>query len=264
MECIFATIVLVAILVAFITQKQSSASGSNEAYTRLAGRFGGKVSRGGWFRKPSVRFAWHGANVLVDVQKTGGTGGAHMTQVSISWPETNLRLEVFPAGVWSRVTRFLGRDNMQIGSVAFDEQYVIHTDTPDTARRFLSTGVQWHIDRLCRLMGNGDIYVRVERGTITIRKRPFIRIYADLEQFVRLSLELYEQALLTHSAGISFIAGEMPDGPVICKVCGDDLDHEVVICRRCRTPHHRECWHYYGACSTYGCGETRFDLPHNA
>lgn len=261
MECIFATIVLVAILVAFATQKQSSASGSNDAYTKLAARFGGKVTRGGWFRKPSTRFNWHGTQVLVDVQKSGGAGASHVTQVNMSWPDAKLRLEIFPAGVWSRVSRFLGMDSMRIGSVAFDEQYVIQTDTPDEARRFLSTGVQWHIDRICRLMGNGDVYVRVERGIITVRKRPFIRLYPDLEQLVRLSLELYEQALLTQNAGIAYVAGEGPDGPVICKVCGDDLDHEVVICHRCQTPHHRECWQYYGACSTYGCGETKFDVP---
>jgi len=261
MECVFATIVLVAILVAIATQKQSRASGSNEAYTRLAGRFGGKVSRGGWFRKPSVRFAWHGTHVLVDVHKSGGTGASHYTQLGMSWPDPQLRLEVYPAGVWSRVSRFLGMDSMRIGSVTFDEQYAIQTSTPEQARRFLSSGVQWHIDRLCRLMGNGDIYVRVEHGVICVRKKPFIRNYADLEQFVRLSLELYEQALLTQTAGIEFLAGGRPEGPVVCKVCGDDLDHEVVVCRRCQTPHHRECWHYYGACSTYGCGETRFETP---
>lgn len=263
MECVFATIVLVAILVAFATQKQSSASGSNEAYTRLAGRFGGKVSRGGWWRKPAVRFAWHGAHVLVDVHKSGGAGSAYYTQVGIAWPDPLLRLEVYPAGVWSRVSRFLGMESMRIGAVAFDEQYVIQTSTPQAARNFLSAGVQWHIDRLCRLLSGGDVYVRAERGMLLIRKKSFIRNYADLEQFVRLALELYEQGLLTQSAGIEFIAGPGSDGPVVCKVCGDEFDHDVVICRRCRTPHHRECWHYYGACSTYGCGETRFEPTRN-
>ncbi len=261
MECVFATIVLVAILVAFATQKQSSASGSNEAYTRLAGRFGGKVTRGGWFRKPSVRFVWHGANVTVDVHKGTGAGASHYTQVSMSWSDAKLNLEVYPAGMWSKVTKFLGASSVRIGSASFDEQYVIQTDTPESARQFLSAGVQWHIDRLCRLMAGGDVYVLVQRGVIHIRKRTFIRNYADLEQLVRLSLELYEQGLLTQTAGIEFVAGGAPDGPMVCKVCGDEFDHDIVVCRRCQTPHHRECWQYYGACSTYGCGETRFAQP---
>ena len=28
----------------------------------------------------------------------------------------------------------------------------------------------------------------------------------------------------------------------------------VILCTSCRTPHHRECWEYVGACSIYGCG----------
>lgn len=262
MECVFAFIVLIAILVAFATQKHSSASGMNDAYARLAGRFGGKLTRGGWWSKPSVRIVWHGVQVFVSVQKIGGAGTSFYTQVSMAWPDTALRLEVYPAGVWSRVSRFLGMDSMRIGSMAFDEQYVIQTATPDEARRFLSAGVQWHIDRLCRLLGTGDVYVRVENGNLIVRKRTFIRTYPELEQLVRLSLELYEQGLLTQSAGIEFVAGPGPEGPPKCKVCGDHIDSDVVLCRRCETPHHRECWHFFGACSVYGCGETRFDVPH--
>lgn len=261
MECVFATIVLVAILVAFATQKHSTTSGTNDAYMRLAGRFGGKVTRGGWWRKPVVRFNWHGAPVLVDVQKATRTSAPAFTRVSIGWPDSQLGLEVYPAGVWSKVSRFLGLNNMRIGSVAFDEQYVINTSSPDEARQFLSTGVQWHIDRLCRLLGNGDIYVRVDRGTLLVRKKSFIRTYAELDQFVRLSLELYEQGILTQTAGIEFVSGPAPESPPICQVCGDGVYGDMVVCRRCQTPHHRECWHYYGACTTYGCGETRYDQP---
>jgi hypothetical protein len=43
-----------------------------------------------------------------------------------------------------------------------------------------------------------------------------------------------------------------------CLVCGGPLRENVVHCRRCRTPHHEECWRYFGSCSTYGCREERF------
>jgi hypothetical protein len=47
-----------------------------------------------------------------------------------------------------------------------------------------------------------------------------------------------------------------PDnGPPICKVCAEAIDQgPVIFCASCRTPHHRECWEYIGACSIYGCG----------
>jgi hypothetical protein len=45
----------------------------------------------------------------------------------------------------------------------------------------------------------------------------------------------------------------------ICQVCGSGLTEDVVLCVRCRTPHHRECWEWTGECSTFACHETRFE-----
>ncbi|HVE41357.1 MAG TPA: RING finger protein [Planctomycetota bacterium] len=43
-----------------------------------------------------------------------------------------------------------------------------------------------------------------------------------------------------------------------CQVCGWAMEQWVVLCSKCRTPHHEECWTWNGACSTYGCREIRF------
>ncbi len=260
MECIFAIIVLLAIVIAFAAQKWGSASGINNAYAKLAARFSGKLARGGWFRKPSVRFIWHGTQVEVTARGASGGGGSY-TEVTLRWPDSALSVEVYPAGVWSRVTRLLGNGSMRIGTVAFDEHYVINTNSQEGAARLLSTGVQWHIDRLSRLFNTGDFYLSLVDGVLEIRKKQFIRTHAELDSFVRLCLELYEQALLTRSEGIAFVASDLPEEPPKCQVCGEEVLSEMVTCRRCLTPHHKECWHYYGSCTTYGCGETRYDEP---
>lgn len=44
-----------------------------------------------------------------------------------------------------------------------------------------------------------------------------------------------------------------------CLVCGSALERAVVLCSKCRTAHHEECWVYNGACSTYGCREIRYE-----
>jgi hypothetical protein len=260
MECVFAIIVLLAIVIAVVAQKWGSASGINDAYAKLAQRFSGKLTRGGWFRKPSARFIWHGAQVEVAAHGASGSGGSY-TSLTLTWHDSNLAVEVYPAGVWSRVTRLLGNGSMRIGTVAFDEHYVINTNSQEGATRLLSTGVQWHIDRLSRLFNSGDFYLSLADGVLEIRKKQYIRNHADLDNFVRQCLELYEQALLTRSEGIAFVASDQPEEPPKCQVCGEGVLTEMVTCRRCLTPHHKECWHYYGSCTTYGCGETRFDEP---
>ena len=46
-----------------------------------------------------------------------------------------------------------------------------------------------------------------------------------------------------------------------CQICGSPMEAGVVLCAKCRTHHHEECWTYNGACSTYGCREIRFTRP---
>jgi hypothetical protein len=42
-----------------------------------------------------------------------------------------------------------------------------------------------------------------------------------------------------------------------CQICGSAMVERLVYCAKCGTPHHEECWTYNGACSTYGCRESR-------
>lgn len=41
-----------------------------------------------------------------------------------------------------------------------------------------------------------------------------------------------------------------------CPVCSSSMVTRIVYCKKCRTPHHEECWDYTGQCSVFGCRET--------
>ena len=43
-----------------------------------------------------------------------------------------------------------------------------------------------------------------------------------------------------------------------CLVCRSALAGEIIYCASCRTPHHRECITYAGACSVYACRGREF------
>ncbi len=50
--------------------------------------------------------------------------------------------------------------------------------------------------------------------------------------------------------------------PESCQVCGEPLaTAPVVLCQKCSTPHHRECWRYNRGCSVYGCACRTFKAP---
>ena len=45
---------------------------------------------------------------------------------------------------------------------------------------------------------------------------------------------------------------------VRCPVCATNVDFDAVVCPRCSSPHHRECWEYVGGCAIFGCDEQRW------
>lgn len=266
MECFFIFIVATVVLVAVATYTHIRQSALNETYHRLARRFGGQAQTAGWFETPNAVFTVDGVAVRVDIFNTGSKHSRYYTQVHLEWPDAHMRLEVFPDGIWSRMGRLIGMQDIEIGSPEFDRDYVIRCSDIDAVRTFLSGPVQYQINLLRGLLGNGDIYISLGIGELLVKKAGLIREFEQLQTLVQMSLELHAQAILTQSSGIEFEeqSTAQPIDAAMCQVCGDSIESEMVICRRCKTPHHHDCWNYFGRCSTYGCGETRFYVPRTA
>ena len=77
----------------------------------------------------------------------------------------------------------------------------------------------------------------------------------DAETFTTNCLELVERfaSVTGFRSGVEIKEVAVVEG--VCQVCGTEMT-EAVLCARCRTPHHKECWEYMGRCSTFACGET--------
>jgi hypothetical protein len=122
------------------------------------------------------------------------------------------------------------------------------------------------MERLRQAHESRDVYVSVHRGRLLIRQRGLLRRFDELEEFTQLALELYDQAMLTRMTGIAFVDADQAQviQEAVCRVCGDEIVTDMVFCRRCKTPHHLECWQYFGACAVYGCKETRWIAPRAA
>jgi hypothetical protein len=259
---------LVALIV--LVGKQIKNAGLSDAYRRLAEHYQGNCAAGGILSWPSVRLGHAGGWAVVGIHAGGGKRRTHYTQIQMPWPDPQLRMEVYLQRGWSRLGYLMGMQDIRIGSPEFDDRYVIKGNDMERIRRLLSGQVQWQTERLRRLLGHGDIYVAVSGGRLLLKKRALIRRFDALLEFTEIALELHKQAILTLADGIEFIETpvllETSDAlgqtlSAVCQICGDEIAAEVVYCRRCETPHHPDCWHYYGACSTYGCKETRYARP---
>jgi hypothetical protein len=256
-------VVLIVVIIVAVAMGQARAHGTAEAYSQLARHYGGTCDPGGLFGRPKAQFVHAGAWVVVDVYTTGGENTTYYTQVHFSGQQPTVRCEVYPERAWSRVGKLIGMEDVEIGSPAFDQQYIIKGDSRAALRNLLSPGVQQQIERLRHFLGNGSIYVSFNRRELLVKKLSYIRDYPTLQEFTQLAIQLYDQAALTAEQGIEFVQNAAPPKltEAVCQICGEKIQDDVVFCRRCRTPHHRDCWDYYGACSTYGCGETTYLRP---
>ncbi len=224
-------------------------------------RFGGVYQGGSIFRRPSVRFRYGPTWVTIT---SGSKRGAHKTtQANVQWPDAKTDLRVETRSPWARG---LGHEmpGIRIEDEEFDRRFYVSGQPTSDVRRLLSDGVRWQITRLGQLLDAPYCSISIRHGRMVVETLALLHRNEDLEQFTQLCLELFDQAMLTRSEGIEFLGhsdeGQPIDDP-ICQICGEAITSEMVFCRRCRTPHHLDCWQYNGCCSTYGCRETRYVVP---
>lgn len=128
------------------------------------------------------------------------------------------------------------------------------------AKKQLDDQVRWQIEQLRRFSESNHVCVQVRHKVLTILVPDDLRSVERLDDFVRLSLKLYDLLSLTNSKGLSFVKDDsvVLVEHVRCPICCENVEQQMVVCIRCQTPHCRDCWEYNGQCATYACQETRF------
>lgn len=234
----------------------------NSTFARVARRVGGRCIHGGLFGRPSVRFSHESAAGVLEIISNGTRDARYFTQLRITWPDPAMRVEIYPERVLSRIGKLLGMGDLQIGSPKFDNAYYVSGNDADGIRDMLNPAVQMQVDRLRHFMNTQDIYIGIIGGRLTIKKQSLIRDEANLLRYLKLCLEFFDLAANTACEGIEFVdhgQASVTDVELMCQICGDRMTQDVVYCRSCDTPHHKDCWNYYGACSTYGCGQKKYE-----
>ena len=251
------------VIAAFVAGAQiQHAKDLRAAYRRLANQYRGSCQHANLFDHPTVRFPYHNANVLVDIQLTRGEQSAYFTQLHISWPDRTFRMEVYPTSFLERLGKLVGMTDIEIGSTKFDEMYIITGNDVAAIKSFLNGQVQLEIERLRQFSAEQGVYVSISGGRLIVKKPGVIRDFNTLSRFVTVALRVFDHGMALSAEGIDFVENQGGASAVVeevvCQICGEDIRLNAVSCRSCKTPHHKDCWEYYGACSTYGCGQRRY------
>lgn len=150
-------------------------------------------------------------------------------------------------------------DVMETGDEEFDRIFRIHSGDPTEASPLLTDAVKWKMIELKNLIP-GSMEIRIEQDRLRVVSAQWFDSSRSLLDFVQGSLELFDQLMLPRAEGVEFL--HQNQAAIIddfhCPICSDDVMHEMVVCRRCKTPHCAECWEYNGKCATFACMEDRF------
>jgi hypothetical protein len=237
-----------------------------DCFQELARRLRGRFEEARMSDERVVHFAHRGSSGALD---TFSTGGALLhTRVRIDLPSAEARCEVFPQAVY-RVGKLLGMIDFEIGVPEFDHDYIISGTNQERVKQLLTPEARAVLNRVRARAERGDMYFSIKGFELLLRRRGFTPDAAELERFVQCARALYDAVVDGGAGGIEFVDGLSLDADAVvmatvvatCQVCGEQITVDPVLCNRCRTPHHHDCWEYYGQCSTYGCRERGYFRP---
>jgi len=173
-------------------------------------------------------------------------------KLSAPWPDSEFRIRLFPEVLSDDIKRFIGMRDIKIGAKKFDDTFVIQSNNEKELIKLLTPGAQHLITET-----GDDINLTISGGTFAIDWKGHLVSRYLVMKAIRQSVAVYH-ALLTESqytTGVELTFIEVINAT--CMVCGETMKDSFVTCKRCKTPHHHDCWEYLGMCSTYGCGSKR-------
>ncbi|MGI9519502.1 MAG: hypothetical protein ACR2NP_20795 [Pirellulaceae bacterium] len=255
----------IAILVIIILNLVQGRSQWTQAFEKLAERYGGWYHSAKLTRPPVATFKYKDAECRIRCRRIGRNRSTKTTEMRIAWPQVKpLTMEIVPVSHSPQLRGLRSSEPMTTEDAAFDEIFHVFVGKrkPQNARRLLSSGVRWQVQQLGAHLGSVPIRITIDRGWLTIRKYVYIKSAEDLDDFARFCLELFDQFTLTLSEGIEFREDVVMTAveQLQCPICSSDIEGQMVVCVRCKTPHCLDCWQYNTKCGMYACDEGRYML----
>jgi hypothetical protein len=240
----------------------------HRAYRHLAARYRGRFESRGFSDPPTVSFVYNGSNVRVGLApQVAGRPQGPRTRVVTRFPRgLPFRLELAPVGRPAPPQPPKGTRLVRVGDLEFDRSYVVQANDVEMARTFLSPAVRWSVATLERLAPPGGMLISVNPERMLVQIDRNLGLNGEgLGHAVKEALSIHDGLCRGVAAevnqGIAIVAAgpASPEdaGPPVCKVCGETIVIPAVVCEACKTPHHRDCWDFVGACSIYGCNGKR-------
>ena len=235
------------------------------AYRMLAQRYRGRYENRGMSEPPTVSFPYNGSTVRVGLAPpVPGQSWPPRTRVVVRFGRgLPFRMELAPSARPDPPQPPRGTRPVLTGDLEFDRGFIVRSNDPEMARDFLREPARRGLAGLHRLGPPGGMLLSINPERMLVQVDRNLGLGFDgLAAAVREALGLHDALIAgvatKMSEGVSVIdsgpASASDSGPPVCKVCGGLIElGPRMTCRRCKAPHHRDCWEFIGSCSIFGC-----------
>lgn len=226
------------------------------ALARFVDARGGQMTERPLQELPRAAYSHQNARVTLSLLSTQEDPPRHHLQAVYALPPgLAWRAEIFPAVPGRPI------DDVRIGIAEFDDCYVLKASDPEALKEFLDEATRRALGELEAIPGGPRSLVSLHSSRLLVRRETIPGTTEDVARFVAVADRFFDRVLVfwQRASGIEILGSAASGEPVHCQVCQASLrPDETVQCRRCRAPHHGDCWEFNGGCATFACGERRF------
>jgi hypothetical protein len=228
-----ATVIIVAVVRSQARQRRRR----EEALAVVAQRLGGTLTPGSFWQQPKITYEYKSYASSIEYYSTGGKNPTLYTRLFFHFQRPiPIKAHVYPERFFSRVGKFLGGQDIQIGDSLFDGKFMIKGSDQARVKDFLSPEVRQAIFELRALTMNDHVDVTAE--STALGQRVF---------------EGYLSAVGGGSQPSSQFEGGSGDDEkteIFCTVCKHVIEGSMHNCPKCGAPHHPECYELNDGCGS--------------
>lgn len=217
-----------------------------ETLEMLIRKYGGTISPG-LFGRPGLRFEIDGRPARLS-ERSRSEDSPGLTRLRVGGPAVE-SLRVVPENAWELLKASFGPPDLTLGDPAFDPAFMIQGPDPERIRAFLDPQRREIFLRHTLSLEAGPAGLLISTPSDLLNRR------TPLEIFMRDAVALCRDWIARKDEGVRVTSLQELLVAGSCPVCAHPLGQGPRRCGSCATPHHPECWTYFGGCSTYACKE---------
>lgn len=251
----FLLVIPIVIVFVIFAALQSGARRSNlEAVAR---KFQGVVNTA-WLSNSALEMSVDGVPAHLSYH-AGSKNSSPYTRLRFKAP-LGTRLRIVPEGFWESLKKTFGSEDLVLGDAGFDGAWVVQGYPASWVRGVMDAKARALVNRLAEF-GRGFFAgpsVTIEAGgtgVLIAVPRSLVDDAGRLESFIQAAIDLFRAFRAPPDEGVKFVSAVELVAKGNCPVCEHPLGDSSRRCGTCATPHHGECWAYFGGCSTYACKE---------